>query len=61
LINGSQASLRIGDAVYPSYELVKTRCGFGVLGEVINPLGEFLVHSSKSYRESELSRLFKTR
>ena len=61
LLGGSQASLKIGDPVYNTYRLVNTRCGFGVLGEVINPLGEFLAPSDISYRESELSRLFLTR
>lgn len=59
LIGGSQTSLRIGDYVYRTGLMVQTRCGFGVLGQIINPLGDLLADSDLSYRESQLSLLFK--
>jgi len=52
--------LSIGDQVYCTNKLVQTRCGFGVLGEVINPIGDFLIYTGSQYLEFELSRLFKT-
>ncbi len=42
LISGRQTSLTVGDRVYGSGKSVSTRCGFTVLGEVMNPLGVFL-------------------
>ncbi len=60
LLGGSQASLSIGDEVYRTKRIVHMRCGFAVLGEILNPLGEFLADSSLSYGEFELARLFKT-
>jgi F0F1-type ATP synthase alpha subunit len=61
LLGGQQSQLSIGATVYCSTKLVNTRCGFGVLGEILNPLGNFSVDSDLSYKEFELSRLFKTR
>jgi len=60
LINGTQSALRIGDSVFCTNKLVTTRCGFGVLGEIINPLGSFLTHSTLKYKEFALSKLFTT-
>jgi F-type H+-transporting ATPase subunit alpha len=60
LIGGRQSSLSIGDPVFSTNKLVNTRCGFGVLGEVINPLGTLLLESTYNYKELVLSRLFKT-
>jgi F-type H+-transporting ATPase subunit alpha len=61
LIGGLQTSLRVGDPVFRTNKLVNTRCGFGVLGEVINPLGTLLMESTSDYTEMVLSILFKTR
>ena len=61
LISGSQTSLSIGDLVFSTKKLVNTRCGFGVLGEVISPIGEFLIDSEIKYHETVLTRLFKTK
>lgn len=47
--------------MYCTNQLVSTRCGFGVLGEILNPLGSFLLNSNVAYLEFEVSRLFKTR
>jgi F-type H+-transporting ATPase subunit alpha len=52
--------LSINDVVYSTKKLVSTRCGFGVLGEIINPLGDFLANSYISYKDEEIARLFKT-
>jgi F-type H+/Na+-transporting ATPase subunit alpha len=61
LIGGTQSSLSIGDPVYSTNKLVITRCGFGVLGEVISPLGDFLLSSELVYSAAVLSKLFKTK
>jgi F0F1-type ATP synthase alpha subunit len=61
LIGGYQSALSIGDPVFSTNKLVNTRCGFGVLGEVISPLGDFLIDSGLPYRENVLARLFKTK
>lgn len=60
LIGGYQSSLNIGDPVFSMKTLVTTRCGFGVLGEVISPIGDYLAPSESSYSELELTHLFKT-
>jgi F0F1-type ATP synthase alpha subunit len=60
ILRGDQSSLKIGDPVYNTNRVLHIRCGFGVLGETISPLGEFIADSYLSYSEAELSRLFKT-
>jgi F-type H+-transporting ATPase subunit alpha len=59
-LTGDQSFLSIGDSVFRTGTLVDTRCGFGVLGEVINPLGDSLAKTKLGYRESQLARLFTT-
>jgi len=61
LISGVQRALQVGDVVYRTNELVKTKCGFGVLGEVMGPLGDFLVPSDRTVSEALLLELFNTR
>lgn len=60
LLSGSQFSLHIGEPVFRANKVVHVRCGFSVLGEILNPLGDLLADSYLSYREYELGRLFKT-
>lgn len=61
LLSGDQKNLKIGDAVYRTKSVISTRCGFGVLGEVINPLGDCLLPAIKNKRLQLLDKLFKTR
>lgn len=61
LISGTQIALQVGDVVFRTMELVKTKCGFGVLGEVMGPLGAFLVPSLRSVDTVILHELFNTR
>jgi F0F1-type ATP synthase alpha subunit len=61
LLSGEQRSLSIGDAVYRSKDIVRTMCGLGVLGEVINPLGFYLVPTKLTRRQQLSDKLFKTR
>ncbi len=61
LLSGDQKSLKIGDAVYRTKDVVKTMCGFGVLSEVINPMGTYLVPSAISKKQQLTQKLFKTR
>ncbi len=60
LLKGRQLDVSVGDKVWTSGAPVPLRCGFGVLGEIISPLGEPLVDSDSSYREVALARLFQT-
>lgn len=53
--------MKIGDRVFRTKKLVRTRCGFGVLGEIMNPLGDILASSDLNYKETQLARIFKTR
>ena len=61
MIGGYQSGLSIGDPVFSTNKLVNTRCGFGVLGEIISPIGEFLIESDLEYSEYVIARLFKTK
>ena len=60
LLTGRETMINIGDDVFRSYRLVRTRCGFGVLGEVMNPLGDFLAKSVHIASEAAISRLLYT-
>jgi F-type H+-transporting ATPase subunit alpha len=61
LISGEQRSLNVGDMVYRTNLLVNTRCGFGVLGQVMGPLGNFLIASERAVKTELLDKIFKTR
>lgn len=60
LLGGDQALLSIGDPVYCTKRLVSTRCGFGVLGEVLNPIGEYMLASELDSDALAIERMFKT-
>ena len=60
IITGDYKTLEIGDRVYCTHHLVNTKCGFGILGEVINPLGELLLDTESDYRTYQIAQLFKT-
>lgn len=60
LLSGDQKNLKIGDVAYRTQSVVHTKCGYGVLGEVINPLGDCLLRSTKSNKKLLMTKLFKT-
>jgi len=58
LIGGEERNLSIGDQVYRTNELVQTRCGSGVPGEVMNPLGSFSIASDRGYKRAPPNNMF---
>jgi len=42
IIKGRQTEIEAGDVIHRSYKQIKTRVGFGVLGKLMNPLGDIL-------------------
>jgi F0F1-type ATP synthase alpha subunit len=58
MLRGSQSILSIGDLVFGTGYLVNVKCGFGILGEIINPLGDVLASSDKNYASSAFDNLF---
>ena len=51
IIKGNQTQLIKGSKVFRTYGTVTTRSGFGVLGQIISPLGKFL-----TFIESDLKK-----
>jgi proton translocating ATP synthase F1 alpha subunit len=39
LINGNEKELKAGDVIYRTYKPTETKAGFGILGRIVDPLG----------------------
>jgi hypothetical protein len=59
-LNVDQENLSVGDYVYRTCDRVRTRSGFGVLGDVITPFGDSIASITSDYRTQLLNKLFKT-
>jgi F0F1-type ATP synthase alpha subunit len=60
IIRGNESDIKVGDIVYRTNKLINARCGFGVLGEIIDPLGNTILTSKTDTVDLCLSNLFNT-
>lgn len=55
LLKGDQRKLSAGNRLYRTYKLPSTRSGFGILGQIITPLG--LLLSNSDFSKSDIFRV----
>ncbi len=55
LLKGDQRKLSAGNSLYRTYKLPSTRSGFGILGQIITPLG--LLLNNSDFSKSDLFRV----
>jgi F0F1-type ATP synthase alpha subunit len=60
MVYGDESKIAVGDRVFRTNRLVQTKCGFGVLGEIINPIGDTILSSKVRYFDVVIDSLFHT-